>query len=646
MSSSQSPKSSTSEKSSQSQESVAIRFLNAVIDFMAKNSQSPSEIYQLLAQTGSVLLLQSEEFPKYMTRYIENKFEEADKEHTNNALNNFQAKYQIVVQLFNFATFLQNVRLPAILPFKSPVLSPEEQRKVEFKLEDAPLVKQYDFHHFQEISIATLETLLQSNRSPIQTSDYKEANNSTNKTKIPPHILSDVRFSLMAPKIEIQLASLYLQRSFNPFEVMKDMKNSLQQQFPPLYTHNHDKFYRSSNDDIALYYLKSALNVITPQNSPDDYAVAYSQMAHLLKQKKKYDEAIKAFQKVLEVRKVTDSDPTKYASLCMNIANTYLAKEEEAWSQFKAEYASMQKEDIVTKLFKEYSIILRESILSHQRSVSPSTANASQQQEKCEKFEEASKQWLKSIDLAIEWFGKSEQGFKQLKKPPSHEKKELSTQDQYIGLVSINLGYAYLLKTKLYMQIISNHHGLCVHSKQKKDMDTIKKAKTSAENAIVVLKTALEVIKPDVHEKDSILQKVRHMGSESFPKLNLYLAECYMYLYVCDQLCENSEDSKSSSGLLNLEEARTCLDLGGSLFMKKEMKDWRVRLNVLLFEVYFKLSHDEENISKEKKEQYLERSVNALKEAVKDKVQENDDIVTYDVDNFLNKYLESLSLND
>ncbi|KAG2393203.1 hypothetical protein C9374_009780 [Naegleria lovaniensis] len=652
MSSSQSPKSSSAssdKSSSQSQESVAIRFLNAVIDFMAKNPQSPSEIYQLLAQTGSVLLLQSEEFPKYMTRYIENKFEEADKEHSNNALNNFQAKYQIVVQLFNLATFLQNVRLPAILPFMSPVLTPEEQRKVEFKLEGAPLVKQYDFHHFQEISIATLECLLQSNRSPIQTADYREANHSNNKTKIPPHILNDVRFSLMAPKIEIQLASLYLQRLYHPFEVLKDMNHlseqqqQQQQQFPPLYTHNHDKFYRSSNDDIALYYLKSALNVITPQNSPDDYAVAYSQMAHLLKQKKKYDEAIKAFQKVLEVRKVTDSDPTKYASLCMNIANTYLAKEEEAFTRFKEEYSS-HKDDIVVKLFKEYSIILKESVLLH-------TSNLTTCQEQCEKFEQVSKEWLKSIDCAIEWFGKSEHGFKQLKKPPSHEKKELSTQDQYIGLVSINLGYAHLLKTKLYMQIISNYELLLkTKNTQKKNLsETIKKAKTSAENGIVVLKTALEVIKPDVHEKDSILQKVRHMGSESFPKLNLYLAECYMSLYVCDRWCclENSEAMKEGNENLHtyLEEARTCLDLGSSLFMKKEMKDWRVRLNVLLFEVYFKSSHGSET-PKEKKEQFLERSMTALKEAVKDKVQQDDDVVTYDVDNFLNKYLESLSLSD
>lgn len=614
-----SPKSTTTEK--YSPEGVAFRFMNAVLDFMAKNAQQPSEIYQLLSQSGSVLLLQGEEFPKHLSQYIESKFEEADKEHT--GPNNFQAKYQISVQLFNFCTFLQNVRLPAILPFQSPILSPEDQRKIDYKYKDAPSIKQYDFNHYQEISIAGLETLLQSNRSPIQMPDFKESTNS-NKTKIPPNIASDIRFLLMGPKIELQLASLYLQRSYNPFQVMKDMKNDHSQQFPPLYTHNHhEKFFRSSNEDIALYYLKSALNVITVQNSPDDFAVAHSQMAHLLKQKKRYDEAIKGFQKVLEVRKPTDPDPTKYASLCMNIANTYLAKVEEAWTHEKT--LQEKHDDVVLKLVREYSIVLRDRLMTTQQPVNEQTKTAATN-------------WIQWIETAIEWFDKSENAFKKLKRPPQSEKKEISTNDQYIGLISLNLGYAHLLKTRLLMQIFLSP------TMGSDNNEIVKKVRSSANQAVSILKRALEVIKPDVNDKDSIMKNVRSMGAENFPKLNVYLAESYLYLLTLDEL-EHITDAQTNY----LEEARACLDLGATLFMKKEMKDWRIKLNFLLFEVYYLSSSlivPVDKASEEKKQQYMERSEQCLRESSKERIQDDidTDFLTYDVDGFLEKHLMKLSL--
>ncbi|EFC44687.1 predicted protein [Naegleria gruberi] len=607
-----------------SAEGVAHRFLTAILDFMGKNAQNPSEIYQLLAQTGSVLLLQTEEFPKYLSQYIEIKFQDADKEFANNAPMNFQAKYQITVQLFNFATFLQNVRLPAIIPYLSPILTPEEQRKIDYKLSDAPQVKQYDFNHFQEISIAALEALVQSNRSPIQTSDYKESTN-CNKTKIPPQIASDSRFILMAPKIEIQLASLYLQRSYSPFQVMKDMK-SLTQEFPPLYSHNHEKFYRSNNEDIAMYYLKSALNVVTVQNSPDDFAVCYSQLAHLLKQKKKYDEAIKAFQKVLEVRKPNDTDPTKYASLCMNIANTYLAKIEENKSQNSEERKSSAQ--VAKFILNEYVIGLRDTLKLEKRKESPSDIS----------------NHIKTIDTAIEWFDKSEAGFSKLKTAPTQQdpnRKELSTKDHYLGLVNINLGYAHLLKTKLYMQLLE----------EKVDATVLKTAHQAATKAATILKAALEVIKPDLKEKDSIMQKTKQMGSESFPKVNIYLAEIYLYLSAFDTM-EGITDTVN--GLDYLEEARSCLDLGATLFMNKEMKEWKVRLNILTFEVYHRMS---ENIIEglpfiqdeptkqqltEKKDQFTERSINCLKDAIKD--YESTISVDENSDSELSSLIEQLKL--
>ncbi|KAL9643288.1 hypothetical protein ABK040_014744 [Willaertia magna] len=593
------------QKDNTSKRDVVFRFLTATLEHMAKSSTKPSEIYQILSQTGCVLLLQDEKFPELFKNYIENKFQQISslKE---DSLKIFQLKYQHGLLLFNFCTFLQNVKLPAILPFKVPLLTPDQQNKQDNKIiknDNPQFIKQFDYNHFQEISICGLEELLQSKDSPFQMSDYQK----TNSNKIPQQVLKDPKYQLSIAKIQLQLASLYLQRVYHPNEIHKE-KDQLKVT-PPFYFYNHEN--TKTNEDIALFYLKKSLKYINIENSKEDFAVANSNLGHVLKRKKRYDEALEAFEKVLLVRKESDKDHTKYISNSMNISNTYLAKVEEEWSEEKLKDEKL-KLNILLSLNLDYSIFYRRT------------------REFVKINQQKAKNWIECINKAIDMFGKC-----LLKIQPTQQQsnEKSNANNQYIGLLQMNMGYAYLLKTKILVQILQN----------------LEEASESAQKGIEILQKSLEIIKPEIKEKDDFYQQAKTMGSENFPKLNIHLAELLLYMQFIDEklgiehLTTNKEVNieKSNNMPTNLEEAKSCLELGASLFIKQsEMKEWYTKLKYLLHEVYAIYGQREEK--EETKEEYLEKSKLLLKELLTEKVKDINE--AEDVEGLINRQFENLQI--